>query len=109
MQLLFTYSKETRTTINEDGNEVCLDTACAYISQDKIIAAYTQVAGGSLEENAKKLGVCGYEFFRNERERESEVAHGLQWQSENTSTFIVNSRLLDEVEDLKETIDSRSL
>lgn len=108
MPQLLTYSKNEKTVINEGGKEVCESTKCLSLPIDKIIDTYTRVVGGDWAANANKLAVSGYESYINEKEKEGRPASGLQWQSENTSTMIVNLRLLDEFEEQLEklSIDS---
>lgn len=96
MQILIFCSNE-ETTINKDGKEVCTMTKCAEVAKDRVIDAYTSVVGGNWVDNANKLAVSGWERFKSEREREAEAASGLQWQSQNLSSFIVNLKLLDEL------------
>lgn len=98
MQIM-TFSQKEETIINENGKEVCTQTKCAKgVPLDSVIDTYTKICGGKWADNTNKLAVSGYETYMNERERERRAASGLQWQSENTSTMIVNLRLLEEVD-----------
>lgn len=98
---ILTYFEKESTYIDATGRELCSMTKGSLVEMSKIVAAYTDVQGGTYDENEVRLCSSGYESFKTEKELESEPATCLYFKSKSMSTLLVSTSVEDSLENIK--------